>query len=104
MTNKTSQKAHAKSFRTTIRELLVGNRKAHRSDEELAKLVSQRTGGKRDGAKYTTRDVRRARARYNRLEAKPNQRVPKYDENGKALSVSTRKPKRKQPAKTAARK
>ncbi len=111
MTNKTSQKVHAKkqseSLRTAIRDLLVENRKAHRSDGELAKLVNQRTGGKRDGSKYTTRDVRRARARYNRLEAKPNQRVPKYDDTGKALSVSTRTPKRKQlakPAKTAARK
>ena len=107
MTNKTSQKVHAKSVRTVIRDLLVENRKAHRSDAELAKLVNQRTGGKREGSKYTARDVRRARARYNRLEAKPNQRVPKYDDAGKALSVSTRTPKRKQPAKpakTAARK
>ncbi len=79
------------TFRALIREILKQNIKTHHTDQELAKIVNQRLGGKRDGTKYVPRDIRRARCRYNRLDVSPGQRVPQYDENGKALPIRTRK-------------
>ncbi len=82
--------ATKKTFRALIREILKQNIKSHHPDQELAKIVNQRLGGKRDGTKYVPRDILRARCRYNRLDVSPGQRVPQYDEKGKALPVRTR--------------
>ncbi len=86
----TKQNAPRKTFRALIRELLKQNIKTHHTDQELAKIVNQRLGGKRDGTKYVPRDILRARCRYNRLDVSPGQRVPQYDEKGKALPIRTR--------------